>query len=108
MDVKLAGKNKQKQIAELEERWEKAYQSAKLYKERTKTWHDDRIQQKEFKMGDKVLLINSRVKIFGEGKLRSKWMGSYTVINTSSHGTITIQDDDGNIFRANSQCLKVF
>ena len=58
MDVKLAGKNKQKQIAELEERWEKAYQSAKLYKERTKRWHDHRIKLKEFKQGDKVLLFN--------------------------------------------------
>jgi hypothetical protein len=33
MDVKLASKNKQKQIVELEEWREKAYQSAKLYKE---------------------------------------------------------------------------
>ena len=63
---------------------------------------------KEFKEGDEVLLFNSRVKLFGEGKLRSKWQGSYTDINTSPHGTITIQDDDGNIFKANGQRLKVF
>ena len=75
---------------------------------RTKRWHDHRIQQKEFKEGDKVLLSNSWVKLFSEGKLRSKWQGSYTVINTSPHGTITIQDDDGNIFKVNGQCLKVF
>ena len=35
-------------------------------------------------------------------------MGPYTVINTSSHGAITIQDDDGNILKANGQRLKVF
>ena len=35
MDVKLAGINRQKQIAELEEWREKAYHNAKLYKERT-------------------------------------------------------------------------
>ena len=87
---------------------EKAYHSAKLFKERTKRWHDHRIQYKEFKEGDKVLLFNSRVKLFGEGKLRSKWQGPYTVINTSPHGAITIQDDDGNIFKVNGQCLKVF
>jgi epoxyqueuosine reductase QueG len=40
MDVKLASKNRQKQIAELEEWQEKAYHSAKFYKERTKRWHD--------------------------------------------------------------------
>jgi len=99
MVVKLAGKNRQKQIAELEEWREKAYHSAKLYKEKTKRWHNHQIKQKEFKEGDKVLLFNSRVKLFGKGKLRSKWKGPFTVINTSPHGTITIQDDDGNILK---------
>ena len=46
MDFKLADKNRQKQIAELEEWREKAYHSAKLYKERTKRWHDHRIKLK--------------------------------------------------------------
>ena len=76
---------RQKQIAELEEWREKAYYSAKLYKERTKRWHNQRIQQKEFKEGDKVLQFNSWVKLFDERKLRSK-RGLYTVI----HGAITI------------------
>ena len=108
MDLKLACRNRQKQIAELEEWREKAYHSAKLYKERTKRWHDHQIQYKEFKEGDKVLLFNSRVKLFDEGKLRSKWQGPYTIINTSPHGVITIQGDDGNIFKVNGQRLKVF
>ena len=108
MNVKLVGRNRQKQIDELEEWREKAYHSAKLYKERTKRWHDHRIQYKEFKEGDKVLLFNSRVKFFGEGKLRSKLQGPYIVINTSPHSTITIQGDDGNIFKVNGQRLKVF
>jgi hypothetical protein len=90
MDVKLARRNRQKQIAELEEWREKAYHSAKLYKERTKRWHDHRIQYKIFKEGDKVFLFNSRVKLFSEGKLRSKWQGPYIIINTSPHGGITI------------------
>ena len=90
MDVKLAGRNRQKQIAELEEWREKAYHSATLYKERIKRWHNHRIKQKEFKEGDKVLLLNSKIKLFDEGKLRSKWKGPYTVVNTSSHGAIII------------------
>ena len=108
MDVKLADRNRQKQIAELEEWREKAYHSAKLYKERTKRWHDHQIKLKEFKQGDKVLLFNSKVKLFGEEKLHSKWKETYTVINTSPHGTITIQDDDDNIFKVNGQHLKNF
>jgi len=54
------------------------------------------------------LLFNSKVKLFGEGKLHSKWKRPYTVINTSPHGAITIQDDDGNFFKVNDQCLKIF
>ena len=107
MDVRLAGKNWQKQISEPEEWCEKAYHSAKLYKERTKRWHDHWIQQKEFKEGDKVLLFNSQVKLFGKGKLHSKWEGPFTVINSSTHGAITIQDNDGNTFKVNGQRLKL-
>ena len=67
--MKQARKNRQIQLAELEEWREKAYHSAKIYKDRIKRWHDKRIKPKEFKPGDKVLLFNSRVKLFGEGKL---------------------------------------
>ena len=73
-----------------------------------KRWNDKRIKPKEFKPGDKVLLFNSRVKLFGEGKLRSKWQGPYTVINASSHGAVTLQNDEGKLFKVNSQRLKVF
>jgi len=55
-----------------------------------------------------VLLFNSQVKLFGEEKLRNKWKGPYTIINTSPNGAITIQDGDGNIFKVNGQCLKIF
>jgi hypothetical protein len=30
------------------------------------------------------------------------------VLNAGDHGTITLQDDDGNIFKTNGQRLKVF
>ena len=46
--------------------------------------------------------------MFGHGKLRSKWQGPYQVIDTSSHGAITIQDDDGNAYMVNGQRLKLF
>ena len=37
------------------------------------------IKNKEFKEGGKVLLYNSRFKLFGKGKLQSKWDGQYVV-----------------------------
>ena len=30
------------------------------------------------------------------------------MLNAADHGTITLQDDDGNIFKANDQRLKIF
>jgi hypothetical protein len=51
MDLKAAGTKIKIQIAELEEWRGKAYHSAKLYKERTKRWHNKRIKTKQFKPG---------------------------------------------------------
>jgi len=60
MDYKLAGRNRQMQVAELKEWREKAYHSAKIYKDRTKRWHDKRIKPKEFKPGDKGKTLRRR------------------------------------------------
>jgi hypothetical protein len=80
-----------------------AYHSAKLYKQRTKRWHDKRIKIKKFKPGDKVLLFNSGVHLFGHGKLHSKWEGPYLVLHVANHGAVTLQCDDGDKFKANGQ-----
>jgi hypothetical protein len=72
MDLKVARVKRQMQLSELDEWCEKAYHNAKMYRERTKRWHNKRIKTKNFTPGDKVLLFNSRVKLFRHGKLRSK------------------------------------
>ena len=68
MDFEATGTKRKMQLSELDEWHEKAYHNSKIYKERTKRWHDKRIK-KEFAPRDKVLLFNSRVKLFGHGKL---------------------------------------
>jgi hypothetical protein len=85
MDLKVARTKRKIQFAKLEEWREKAYNSAKPYKERTKRWHDKRVKTKPFKPGDKVLLFNSHVHLFDHGKLRSKWKDSYLVLHTTDH-----------------------
>jgi len=107
MDLDVAGDHRRMQLSELEEWREKAYHNSKIYKERFKRWHDKRIK-KEFAPEDKVLLFNSRVKLFGHGKLQSKWEGPFKVINSSSHGAMTLQNDEGTLFKVNGQCLKLF
>ena len=109
MDLDLAGQNQKMQIFELEEWREKAYHSAKLYKERIKQWHDKRIKKREFNYPrDKVLLFNSRVRLFGHGKLRSKWDGPFKVVATSPHGAIMLESTKGNIFKVTAQRLKLY
>jgi hypothetical protein len=69
---------------------EKAYHSAKLYKERTKRWHNKWVKTKQFKPGDKVLLFNSRIRLFNQGKLCSKWESPYLVLHDTDHGAVTL------------------
>ena len=69
MDLEAAGTRRKMQLSELDEWGEKAYHNTKIYKERTKRWHDKRIKKKEITLGDKVLLFNSRVKLFEHEKL---------------------------------------
>jgi hypothetical protein len=74
----------------------------------TKRWHDKRIKKKSFDPGDKVLLFNSRFKLFDCRKLRSKWDSPFTVLNSTLHGVVTLQDSDKNTFKVNGQRLKIF
>ena len=74
MDLEATGTKRKMQLSELDEWCEKAYYNANIYKERTKRWHDKRIKKKEFAPGNKVLLFNSRVKLFGAQKT-SEQMG---------------------------------
>jgi hypothetical protein len=46
--------------------------------------------------------------VFGHGKLSTKWLGLYLIIDTSTHGAITIQDDEGNIHKVSGHRLKLF
>jgi hypothetical protein len=77
-------------------------------KKKIKRWHDKRVKTKQFKSGDKVLLFNSCVHLFGHGKLHSKWEGPYLVLHVMDHDAVTLQCNDGDIFKANGQRLKLF
>jgi hypothetical protein len=103
LDVDAARIKRRIQISELEEMRLKDYESATIYKERMKRWYDKRLQAKEFKEGDKILLFNSKFKIFGKGKLKSKWDGPYVVHSISPSGAVTIMDTKGDQYVVNGQ-----
>ena len=77
-DIKAASERRLLQLNELDEFQFQAYENTKLFKEKTKRWHDAHILKKEFRVGDLVLLFNSRLKLF-LGKLRSRWSGPFKV-----------------------------
>ncbi|XP_015060363.1 uncharacterized protein LOC107006285 [Solanum pennellii] len=74
LDAELAGRKRVTQLHELEELRIHVYDNAKVYKEKTKRWHDKHIVLPTFHPGQLVLLFNSRLKMF-QGKLQSKWSG---------------------------------
>ncbi|CAL2256324.1 unnamed protein product [Prunus armeniaca] len=86
-DMKEAGDARRLQLNELDEMRNDAYESARIYKEKTKAFHDKAIQRKTFEIGQKVLLFNSRLRLF----------------------PVEIQNDKmGNIFKVNGHRLKPY
>ncbi|XP_077246027.1 uncharacterized protein LOC143885865 [Tasmannia lanceolata] len=63
-DLSDVGNHRRLQLAELKELRNDAYENAKIYKEKTKAFHDRNILRKTFQEGEKVLLYNSRLHIF--------------------------------------------
>ncbi|XP_021733390.1 uncharacterized protein LOC110700193 [Chenopodium quinoa] len=106
MDMTLAGEKRLLKLNELEELRYDAYENSRLYKERTKRWHDQHIRNKSFKVGDKVLLFNSRLHLF-PGKLKSKWSGPFTISKTTPYGSFELEAD-GNKFMVNGHRLKLY
>ncbi|GJW06998.1 reverse transcriptase domain-containing protein [Tanacetum coccineum] len=108
MDLTLASESRLMQLNELAELRDGAYENTRIYKERTKKWHDSKLHgDKDFKEGDKVLLYNSRLKMY-PGKLKSKWSGLNVVKTVYPHGAIEITDSDRVSFKVNGQRLKKY
>ncbi|XP_024010921.1 uncharacterized protein LOC112086243 [Eutrema salsugineum] len=104
-DIKTAQENRLLQLHELEEIRLNAFESARIYKEKTKILHDRKILKTEFKVGDLVLLFNSRLKLF-LGKLRSRWSGPFRVLQVRSYGALVLEEKDGKGFVVNGQRVK--
>ncbi|XP_065871928.1 uncharacterized protein, partial [Euphorbia lathyris] len=63
-DLQKAGKKRLFDLNELDELRHLSYENATIYKEKVKKWHDAKIKGKSFNIGDKVLLFNSRLRLF--------------------------------------------
>lgn len=108
MNMEEAGEHRKLQLQELEELRLDAYENSRIYKEKTKLFHDKNISRKNFQVGQKVLLFHSRLKLF-PGKLRSRWTGPFIVTNVFPHSAVEIQSPNtAKTFKVNGHRLKPF
>ncbi|GKE40658.1 reverse transcriptase domain-containing protein [Tanacetum coccineum] len=97
-DLKSAGDHRKFQLNDLNELHDQAYENSLIYKEKTKKIHDSKIKNRVFNVGDRVLLFNSRLKIFS-GKLKIHWTGPFTVTQVFPYGTVELSQTDGPNFK---------
>nr|GEV08376.1 DNA-directed DNA polymerase [Tanacetum cinerariifolium] len=104
-DLKTAREHRKLQLNELNELRDQAYENSLIYKEMTKRIHDSKIKNRVFNVDDRVLLFNSRLKIFS-GKLKSHWSGPFTITQVFPYGTIKLSQPDGPNFKVNGYRMK--
>ncbi|GJT56178.1 reverse transcriptase domain-containing protein [Tanacetum coccineum] len=104
-DLKTAGDHRKLQLNELNELHDQAYENSLIYKEMTKKLHDSKIKNRIFNVGDRVLLFNSRLKIFS-GKLKTRWSGPFTITKVFPYRTIELSQPDGPNFKVNGHRVK--
>lgn len=63
-DIDLDDEKRMLQVNELDKFRLLVYENAKLYKEKTKIWHENYIKHREFEPGQVVLLFNLSLKLF--------------------------------------------
>ncbi|XP_022861115.1 uncharacterized protein LOC111381554 [Olea europaea var. sylvestris] len=90
MDLNAVSEKRLLQLNELDEFHMEAYENARLYKERTKKWHDMHIL---------------RLKLFPR-KLRTRWLGPYTVTKVLQYGAIKVGHETKGTLIVNGQRLK--
>ncbi|XP_075099435.1 uncharacterized protein LOC107807863 [Nicotiana tabacum] len=76
MDLEAAGEKRLMQLNKLDEFRLHSYENAKLYKEKTKRWHDKHIKPRHFEPGQ---------------QLKSRWSGPFEVVRVTPYGAIELR-----------------
>ncbi|KAH9770207.1 hypothetical protein KPL71_012301 [Citrus sinensis] len=105
-DMHAAAEQMKLQLCELDELRLFSYENARIYKEKTKHWHDKHIQHRKFIPGQLVLLHNTRLRLF-PGKLKSRWSGPFKLLKSYPHGAVDLLDEQtGHEFKVNGHRIK--
>lgn len=75
------------QLHDLEKFRLHTYKNAKLYKEKTRKWHDRYIAPHSFDPKLRVLMLNSSLTLF-PGNPKSKWYVPFKVVRMTVHGAV--------------------
>nr|GEU61131.1 reverse transcriptase domain-containing protein [Tanacetum cinerariifolium] len=94
-DLKTAGDHRKLQLNELRDQ---AYENSLIYKEKTKKLHDSKIKNRIFNVGDRILLFNSRLKIFLR-KVKTRWSRPFTITKVFPYRTVELSQLDGLNFK---------
>ena len=106
MDLNRVGVKRFLDLNEMEELRNDTYINSNIAKQRLKRWHDQFISRKQFQKGKRVLLYDSKLHIF-PGKLKSRWIGPFTIHEVYSNGLVKLLSSTGT-FKVNGQRLKPF
>ncbi|KAH9781899.1 hypothetical protein KPL71_008667 [Citrus sinensis] len=105
-DMHVAAEQMKLQLYELDELRPFAYENARIYKERTKQWHDKHLQHRKFNPGQLVLLHSTRLRLF-LGKLKSRWSGPFKLLKVYPHGAVDLLDEQtGQKFKVKGHKVK--
>nr|GEV26915.1 reverse transcriptase domain-containing protein [Tanacetum cinerariifolium] len=104
-DPAVAGDHRKVQLNELNELRDHAYENSLIYKEKTKRIHNSKIKNRVFNIGDRVLLFNSRLKIFS-GNLKTRWSRPFTISKVFPYGTVELSQANGPNFKVNGHRVK--
>ena len=100
MDWKEAAEQRLNGLNELDEFRLKAYESSAIYKEKMKKYHDQKIEKREFAVGDLVLLFNSRLRLC-PGKLKSTWTRPFLITEMFPYRAVEFENKEGAKFTVN-------
>nr|GFC51872.1 reverse transcriptase domain-containing protein [Tanacetum cinerariifolium] len=104
-DLSVVGDHRKVQLNELNELRDHTYENSVIYKEKTKRIHDSKIKTRVFNIGDRVLLFNSRLKIF-LSELKTHWSGPFTITKVFPYGTVELSQANGPNFKVNDHRVK--
>ncbi|GJT39065.1 reverse transcriptase domain-containing protein [Tanacetum coccineum] len=94
-DLETTGDHQKVQLNELRDH---AYENSLIYTEKTKRIHDSKIKNCVFNVGDQVLLLNSRLKMFS-GKLKSLLPGPFTITQVFPYSTVELSQNSRPNFK---------